>query len=158
MAQPQGPGHDLPLPSRAATRRHRWTGAEAERAEFNHRTLVVGTPERVRDALTRLASDHGVGEIVVNTLTHDPEDRLRSHQLLAEAFALTDRSDALATATKWPSDLAFAFKDATTPSPSPCSAPADSAPTYLVVKPHNPPMEATGEPVLVQILERCSSS
>jgi luciferase family oxidoreductase group 1 len=91
-------GQDLPLPSPATARRHRWTGAESERAAVNRRALVVGTPERVRDALTRLAADHGVGEIVVNTLTHDPEDRLRSHELLAQAFGLAERSDALATA------------------------------------------------------------
>jgi luciferase family oxidoreductase group 1 len=82
-------GQDLPMPSLHTTRHHRWTGDEVERAAVNGRSLVYGTPERVHARLTELAAVHGVGEIVVNTLTHDPADRLRSYSLLSEAFALT---------------------------------------------------------------------
>lgn len=81
-------GEDLPLPSASTTRNHRWTGQESQRARSNGRVLVSGAPEQVREQLTRLAADHGVDELVVNTLTHDPADRLRSYQLLAELFEL----------------------------------------------------------------------
>ncbi|WP_433252161.1 MsnO8 family LLM class oxidoreductase [Streptosporangium sp. CA-135522] len=81
-------GDDEAFPSPAAARRHRWSGAEHERAADNGRALVAGTPEQVRDRLVRLAADHQVDEIVVNTLTHDPADRLRSYELLAETFEL----------------------------------------------------------------------
>lgn len=92
-------GEDLPLPSPHTTRNHRWTGQETQRARSNGRVLVSGAPEQVRDQLTRLAADHGVDELVVNTLTHDPADRLRSYQLLAQLFELPDRSGLAAPAT-----------------------------------------------------------
>ncbi|MEU9254954.1 LLM class flavin-dependent oxidoreductase [Streptomyces sp. NPDC048270] len=81
-------GHDRPLPSYETTRRHRWTGAELERAKVHRTALVSGAPEQVHAALTALASAHGVDELIINTLTPDPADRQRSYELLAEAFDL----------------------------------------------------------------------
>ena len=49
---------------------------------------VVGCPGRVRDLLLRIADSHGVDELVVRTICHDPKARLRSYELLAEAFGL----------------------------------------------------------------------
>jgi luciferase family oxidoreductase group 1 len=84
-------GSDEPFPSPAATRAHRWTTAESARAAENSRALVTGAPEQVRAALTALVAEHGTDELVINTLTHDPADRLTSYRLLAEAFpARTD--------------------------------------------------------------------
>ncbi|ONI92136.1 luciferase family oxidoreductase [Saccharothrix sp. ALI-22-I] len=82
-------GHDETLPGSDRVRRHRWTPAELDRAAVNRRTLVHGTAEQARTALIGLADAHGVCELVVNTLTHDPADRLRSYRLLAEAMADT---------------------------------------------------------------------
>jgi len=42
----------------------------------------------VRTRLTALAGAHGVDELVVITICHDPAVRLRSYELLAEAFGL----------------------------------------------------------------------
>ncbi|QDQ16002.1 MsnO8 family LLM class oxidoreductase [Streptomyces spectabilis] len=81
-------GQDLPLPSPRSVRGHRWSEPQAQRAAALRATLVAGTPEQVRVRLTRLAAEHGVGEVLVNTLTADPADRVRSYQLLAEAFEL----------------------------------------------------------------------
>jgi hypothetical protein len=44
----------------------------AERAEARRRTVVWGTPDQVQQRLTALATEHGVDEIMVNTLTCDP--------------------------------------------------------------------------------------
>ncbi|MEU0276674.1 MsnO8 family LLM class oxidoreductase [Streptomyces sp. NPDC006307] len=85
-------GEDRPLPSPEEARRHRWSGAEADRAAVNSQALVCGTPEQVREELERLAAAHGVDEIMVNTLTQDPADRVRSYELLAQAFALSGGS------------------------------------------------------------------
>jgi luciferase family oxidoreductase group 1 len=52
---------------------------------------VVGAPDRVRDHLLGLARDHEVDELVVLTVCHDPGARLRSYELLAEAFGLERR-------------------------------------------------------------------
>ncbi|MEW2530630.1 MsnO8 family LLM class oxidoreductase [Streptomyces sp. NPDC047071] len=89
-------GQDLPLPSPASVRAHRWSSLETERAAVLRRTLVAGTPEQVHARLSALAADHGTDELLVNTLTADPADRVRSYHLLAQAFQLTaPRPDAV---------------------------------------------------------------
>jgi alkanesulfonate monooxygenase SsuD/methylene tetrahydromethanopterin reductase-like flavin-dependent oxidoreductase (luciferase family) len=76
---------------------------EAERYPYSPRELaivhharqrtVAGTPETVRARLRTLAREYGVDELVVVTITHDPKARLRSYELLAEAFGLSEDSD-----------------------------------------------------------------
>ena len=51
-------------------------------------STVVGAPGRVRDELTALAEAYRVDELIVLTVCHDPAARLRSYELLAEAFAI----------------------------------------------------------------------
>lgn len=82
-------GHDLPFPPAHVARNHGWTALEAERAAVRSRNLVWGTPEQVHSQLARIAREHGVQEIMVNTLACDPADRLRSYRLLAECAAAT---------------------------------------------------------------------
>ena len=59
---------------------------EAERTEFPR--YFVGTPEKVRAELLGMAAKLNIGELVVNTITHDHAARLRSYALLAEALEL----------------------------------------------------------------------
>ncbi len=49
---------------------------------------VVGGPATVRAELVDLATRFEVDELIVLTVCHDPEARLRSYELLAEAFDL----------------------------------------------------------------------
>ena len=49
---------------------------------------VVGTPAKVATKLQALADDLHLSELIVNTITHSHEARLRSYSLLAEAMAL----------------------------------------------------------------------
>jgi luciferase family oxidoreductase group 1 len=53
---------------------------------------IVGSPERVRDQLTLMADDLRVQELMIVTIVHDHQDRMRSYELLAEAFALPRRT------------------------------------------------------------------
>lgn len=80
-------GHDMPLPGPDTVREHRWSAEESARADAHAPAVLSGAPEQVRDALTTLAARYGVDEIVVNTLIHDEDARLRSYRLLAEACA-----------------------------------------------------------------------
>ncbi len=66
---------------------------ELDRARVaQHRSaMVVGDPAGVRARLEELADAFGVDDLVVLTVCHDPADRLRSYQLLAEAFGLGAR-------------------------------------------------------------------
>ena len=64
--------------------------SEPEREYVRHqqRTSLVGGPERVRDRLSALATELDVDEFIVVTITYDFADRVRSYELLAEAFDL----------------------------------------------------------------------
>jgi luciferase family oxidoreductase group 1 len=79
-------GDDRPIPSVETARNHRWTSAESERAAYNSRALIAGTPDQVHPLLMDLARSHGTEELIVNVLTHDPADRLRTYQLLAQVL------------------------------------------------------------------------
>ncbi|WP_378945710.1 MsnO8 family LLM class oxidoreductase [Mesorhizobium sp. ANAO-SY3R2] len=49
---------------------------------------VVGSPERVKSALQRMAEITGTDEIMVQDVLHDAESRLRNYELLARTFDL----------------------------------------------------------------------
>jgi len=51
-------------------------------------SYVVGTPAQVHAELTRIAAELHLDELIVNTITHSHQARLRSYTLLAEAFNL----------------------------------------------------------------------
>lgn len=51
----------------------------------------AGTPEAVRDQLIDMASVLHADELMVVTIVHDHQARMRSYELLAEAFGLTPR-------------------------------------------------------------------
>jgi luciferase family oxidoreductase group 1 len=50
--------------------------------------VVVGDPPHVRSELLRLAGRYGVDELMIVTVTHDFEARVRSYELLAEAMGM----------------------------------------------------------------------
>jgi alkanesulfonate monooxygenase SsuD/methylene tetrahydromethanopterin reductase-like flavin-dependent oxidoreductase (luciferase family) len=49
---------------------------------------VLGTPQAVKERLAALQDRHQADELMVITITGDYASRLRSYELLAEAFAL----------------------------------------------------------------------
>ena len=72
----------------------RYSADELERIKFNRGRTVSGTPEQVKTRLTDLANAYGIDEIIIATITHHFQDRLRSYQLLSEVFELEEvRSD-----------------------------------------------------------------
>ncbi|GAA4008475.1 LLM class flavin-dependent oxidoreductase [Hymenobacter fastidiosus] len=58
------------------------------RLAYHHQRIISGTPGRVKAQFTRLAAAYAVNEIVAVTICYDFQDRLRSYELLAEAFEL----------------------------------------------------------------------
>ena len=54
-------------------------------------TRIVGTPDEVAAGLATLQRVTGADELLVTTETHDPRDRVRSFELLAEAWGLRRR-------------------------------------------------------------------
>ena len=63
------------------------TDLEEAKVAQSRAATVVGGPDRVRAELTALAAAFEVDELLVVTVCHDPVARLRSYELLAEAFA-----------------------------------------------------------------------
>lgn len=72
-----GPGGDPMPPERAEWPRH-----------------IAGAPDEVHDRLTRIAGELAVDELMILTIVHDHRARVRSYELLAEAFHLAPRGGA----------------------------------------------------------------
>ena len=81
-------GRFEPLPSPEEALAHDYTPAERQAVGVYRQLSVVGDPATVRDELARRAEAAGAGEVMVTTTVYDPEARLRSYALLAEAFSL----------------------------------------------------------------------
>ncbi|MEO5678627.1 MAG: MsnO8 family LLM class oxidoreductase [Acidimicrobiales bacterium] len=77
-----------PVPSVEEAKRRPRSALDQAKITQNRKGLVVGGPERVADALAALAADFDVEELLVLTICHDPAARLRSYELLAQAFEL----------------------------------------------------------------------
>ena len=81
-----------PYPSVAEAEAHDYTDAERGRVEGNRARSIFGAPAQVKARLEAIAQEYAVDELVILTITHDPAVRLRSYELLAEAFGLEARA------------------------------------------------------------------
>ncbi|MGA4988114.1 MsnO8 family LLM class oxidoreductase [Nonomuraea bangladeshensis] len=76
----------IPYPSAAEADAHVWTDEDRALVQDRLDTRFVGTPGQVADGLRVLRRVTGADELLVTTITHDHEDRVRSYELLAEAW------------------------------------------------------------------------
>jgi luciferase family oxidoreductase group 1 len=76
------------FPSVEEAETYPYSEQELSIAHHARRRTIAGAPEQVRDRLLALAESYGAAELVIVTITHDFKARLRSYQLLAEAFGL----------------------------------------------------------------------
>jgi luciferase family oxidoreductase group 1 len=83
LAEVSAPGTSL-----SAFAGTRFTQGSLDAPETEFPRYVVGTPETVRDSLLAIAHELELSELIVNTITHSHDARLRSYTLLAEAFGL----------------------------------------------------------------------
>lgn len=84
-----GKGERGTFPSADEVRGYQFTAEDQLHLAHNRGRVVSGTPEQVHAQLTKIAEDYAVDEVAAVTITADFEDRLRSYELLAEAFELT---------------------------------------------------------------------
>jgi luciferase family oxidoreductase group 1 len=84
-------GRPIPFPPPGEARDYPFGDEERALLRSVERRSIVGTARTVRDGLMHLAERHGAEELVVVTITYDYASRLKSYELLAEAFALTPR-------------------------------------------------------------------
>lgn len=82
-------GQAIPFPSPEEALAYPYTPAErAQAIAYRHSTQIVGDPATVRSQLDRLVETTGADEVMVATLIHSHEARVRSYELLAEAYGL----------------------------------------------------------------------
>ena len=79
----------IAFPSPEEALNYPYTDQELALLRTVERRSIVGTKEQVRAHLLGLADSHGAEELVVVTITYDYASRLRSYELLADAFHLT---------------------------------------------------------------------
>ncbi len=82
-------GGFMPFPSPKEADEFAYTDREIRFIAANRSRSLYGNPDQCRDILTGMAETYGTNEIMVLTITHDPEARCRSYELLAEAFDLS---------------------------------------------------------------------
>ncbi|HZR98302.1 MAG TPA: LLM class flavin-dependent oxidoreductase [Chloroflexota bacterium] len=75
-------------PSVADAEAYPYTADERARMAYARKGLVVGAPEQVREQLLALAAEYAVDELILLTITEDFPTRLRSYELVAQAFGL----------------------------------------------------------------------
>lgn len=76
-----------PLPTPEEALAHEYTEGERRLVADFRRLAVIGTPEHVRGELEERAHACGANEIMISTNMHNPKARLRSFELIAQAFA-----------------------------------------------------------------------
>jgi luciferase family oxidoreductase group 1 len=76
------------LPSIKDATDYDYTPEERQLIALNRDRVFIGSPKTVRERLASLADRAGVDEIMVTSLIYDHDDRRRSDELLADAFAL----------------------------------------------------------------------
>jgi luciferase family oxidoreductase group 1 len=77
-----------PYPTPEDADAYPYTAADLARIERRKGTSIVGTPEQVKQGIEALAARFGAAEVMVLTICHDFEARVRSYELVAEAFGL----------------------------------------------------------------------
>ncbi len=76
----------IPTPEEALS--YPYSAAELQVAQSYRQLQIVGTPESIRERIDVLVRRTRADEVMITTVIHDFAARLRSYELLAEAFAL----------------------------------------------------------------------
>ena len=83
----KGEAEGFPPPEEALA--YPYNASERDLLGKLERRSIAGTPSTVRKRLVEMAAEYEVDEIVVLTITYDFAARIRSYELLADAFDLT---------------------------------------------------------------------
>jgi luciferase family oxidoreductase group 1 len=81
-------GRLAPLASPEEAMAYPYTPEERALADAYRRLLVLGSPEKVRAEIQALAEEAGVQEVMISSNIYSQEERLRSYELVAQAFGL----------------------------------------------------------------------
>jgi len=76
------------FPSVETAQAYPYTEYDRMRIEAGSHRRIIGTPDQVKRRLEEMSERLGIDEMMIVTVTHDFEARLRSYRLVAEAFGL----------------------------------------------------------------------
>lgn len=82
-------GELAPIPSPEEALAYPYSDIERARIARTRARQIVGDPATVITRIDALADAHGADEVSIVTITHDPVARLRSYELLAQAYGLS---------------------------------------------------------------------
>jgi luciferase family oxidoreductase group 1 len=82
-------GIELPyLPSVQTAFDYPYTEMDHMHIQQLRKRRIIGTPAKVKEQLLQMGSDYAVGEILINSPIHDEKARIRSYELISEAFGM----------------------------------------------------------------------
>jgi luciferase family oxidoreductase group 1 len=79
-----------PFPDAETVRNYRFNAGELERIRYNSGRIISGTADSVKEQLTDLANEFDVDEIIISTMADSAENRVKSFELISEAFNLRE--------------------------------------------------------------------
>ena len=82
-------GVNAPVPTLEEAERYPYTDVDRQRIAHHSRRVVLGTPDVVKQRLLEIQTEFEADELMVITITGDYDSRLRSYELLANAFGLS---------------------------------------------------------------------
>ncbi|UOR10342.1 LLM class flavin-dependent oxidoreductase [Halobacillus amylolyticus] len=80
--------HHFPTPEEAFS--YPYTMFEEQRVRENRSRMIVGSIEKVKGEVESLANYYQVDEVIINTIVSPFDERLKSYELLADAFKLRE--------------------------------------------------------------------
>jgi luciferase family oxidoreductase group 1 len=86
----------FPTPEEAAA--HEFTEDEEQTVSALSGSAAIGSPETVRAKLDALIERTAADELMITTMVHDHADRVRSYELIADAYGLAPPADQQAVA------------------------------------------------------------
>ena len=86
-----------PPPSLEEAAQHPFSEAELQHMRGKRSRQIVGTPARVKEGIETLLAESEADEAIVLTITPTFADRVRSYELLADAFGLVGAEAGIAT-------------------------------------------------------------
>jgi alkanesulfonate monooxygenase SsuD/methylene tetrahydromethanopterin reductase-like flavin-dependent oxidoreductase (luciferase family) len=78
------------IPSIKEAKQYKLTEKELETLKKVKQNIIIGNPHEVKLQLFKLKTNYHADEIMINTITYLPEDRIRSYELIAKEIFSED--------------------------------------------------------------------
>ena len=85
-------GQHGPMPSPETAAAYTYTEVEKRRIQQNRQRLIFGTPDKVKAEIEAMAAEFDAREFIILSNCYEFAARVRSYELIAEAFGLAPRN------------------------------------------------------------------